>query len=367
MPHKTDINKLASQKWTSSGLSNEQARRLKLRGLAGDETKKLSVSFMPAGSLLIPYFDADGEPTKFFRIRYLEDLPGFKGQAKKPQRYAQPPGSLNEVYLPPLLKGRTWKQVLSDIETTLYITEGELKAACATARGLPTIGLGGVDVWRSQRRKMPLLPQLEDVVWKGRKVVIVFDSDAATNTDVVRAQRQLSKTLTERGAAPTVAALPPTPDGKKQGLDDFLVANGVDALKDIVDGAASTEEAQALWAMNEEVVFIRDPGLVVERKTGARMATQVFTGSVYANRTHVDYSGEKPKRVKTAQRWIEWPERFEASRLTYSPGKEQLVDGMWNLWQGWGVEPKKGDVSPWLRLLDFIFKDEVAARQWFER
>lgn len=360
------MKKLMLEKLQSSGLTENDARKLRLEGLEGKQTQKLSPTFHAVGSLYIPYFDAKGKPTKFFRIRYLEALPGFAGMTKKPQRYAQVPGTLNEVYLPPLMK-RSWADVMGDTDATLYITEGELKAACATARGLPTIGLGGVDVWRSQKRKMPLLPQLEQVKWKGRKVIIVFDSDAATNPDVVRAQRQLSRALTDLGAEPVIASLPMGKDGKKQGLDDYLITHDADDLQKLVEKAQPLESAQALWELNEEVVFVRDPGLVIERNSGQRIAPHAFVNSVYANRTHVDYSGEKPKRVKTAKEWLEWRERFEATKVTYAPGQPQMVDGAWNLWKGWGVEPKRGDVGPWQRLLDFLFKEEKDARQWFER
>lgn len=367
MPLKSsNVKALLLEKLESSGLTENDARRLKIKALEGNETKKLSVTFHHVGALYIPYFTPKGSESKFYRIRYLEALPGFAGMVKKPQRYAQSPGTLNEVYLPPLMK-RAWGDVMSDTEVTLYITEGELKAACATARGLPTMGLGGVDVWRSQKRKLPLLPQLEEVSWKGRKVVIIFDSDAATNPDVVRAQRQLSKVLTERGAEPVIASLPMTKDGKKQGLDDYLVVNDVEELHKLVEKAEPLESAQALWELNEEVVFVRDPGLVIERTTGMRIAPHNFVHSVYANRTHTDYSGEKPKRVETAKEWLRWRTRSEVRKLTYAPGKPQVVDETWNLWSGWGVEPKRGDVGPWHRLLDFLFKSEPGSREWFER
>ncbi len=365
---KTDVNKLAAAKWESSGLSAKHAAALRLRPLAGADTRRLHPTFHAVGALLLPYFDSKGKPTKFYRLRYLEPLPGFGGAVKKPQRYAQAPDTLNEVYLPPLLDKRTWEDVQGDVKTTLYVTEGELKAASATAHGLPCIGLGGVDVWRSAKKRLAMLPQLEDFSWKGRKVVIVFDSDAATNPDVVRAQRQLSRALLEAGAEPVIATLPAAKDGKKQGLDDLLVAQGVGAVEEAVAGASALEDAQALWAMNEEVVFIRDPGLVIERASGQRIAPNAFVHSVYANRQHTDYTGEKPKRVSTAKRWIEWKERFETRKVTYMPGKEQVVDGQWNLWSGWGVEPVRGDVGPWNRLMDFLFRGEPPeVRQWFER
>lgn len=362
-----NVIELAIAKYTSSGLTAEHAKRLKLKVLTGKETRAMNAAFYEVGSMLIPYFDSHGKPSDFYRVRYLEPLTGFAGLAVKPRRYAQAGGTLSEVYLPPLLD-TSWAEIMLDVNQPIYITEGELKAACGAAHGLPVMGLGGVDVWRSAKKHLALLPQLEETIWKERSVVIIFDSDAATNPNVTRAQRQLSKALLDRGAVPVIAALPPGKDGKKQGLDDYLVAHSVEDLQNIVNNAQPLEDAQALWELNEEVVFIRDPGLIIERATGQRIAPNAFCNSVYANRIHIDYSSEKPKRVSTAKRWLEWRERFEAQKVTYAPGKAQSYDSKWNLWSGWGVEPRTGPIGPWRDLLDFVFKDEPPeTRRWFER
>ena len=362
-----NITELVVAKYLSSGLTAAHAKKLKLKALTGTETRIFSPSFYPVGSMLIPYFDSNGEQSAFYRVRYLEPLTGFAGIVVKPRRYAQAPGTLNEVYLPPLLD-QSWAEIMKDPSQPIYITEGELKAACGAARGLPVMGLGGVDVWRSAKKHLSLLPQLEETNWKDRSVAILFDSDAATNPDVTRAARQLSKALLERGAAPVIASLPPGKDGKKQGLDDYLVLHSVEELQLIVNTAVPLEDAQALWEMNEDVVFIRDPGLIIERKSGQRIAPNAFVNSVYANRIHIDYSADKPKRVSTAKRWLEWRERFEARKVTYAPGEPQSYDSKWNLWSGWGVEPRPGPVGPWNALLAFVFKGEPPeTRQWFER
>ena len=62
--------------------------------------------------------------------------------------------------------------------------------------------------------------------------------------------------------------------------------------------------------------------------------------------------------------------RAEVERLTYAPG--QLMDveekgvTCFNLWSGWGTAPKKGDVKPFLALVDHIFTGaEPDAAKWF--
>lgn len=348
----SDLAKLAKDKWRSSGLSDADARRLRLKAWSERANDFGAVT----QGLRIPYFDARGRQTKFYRDRFLGELPTFMG---KPQRYRQPPDTLPEVYMPPLLK-RSWADLLGDSKQPLVITEGELKAACATARGFPTLGLGGVDSWRSAKRGIDLVKVLAQAEWKGRQVAIAYDSDAAVNPNVVRASHGLASELKARGAECKIASLPPAKDGSKQGLDDFLVAGG--DLGAALEAAVPLEEASPLWALNAEVVFVHDPGLVVvrdrpkgpERGRLLKLRPEQFMNHHFANRRHVVVVDKKPKVVDTAREWMRWPHRFEASRLGYDPGKPQMVDGRFNVWSGLGVEPEKGDVGPFLDLFDFV-------------
>jgi hypothetical protein len=75
----------------------------------------------------------------------------------------------------------------------------------------------------------------------------------------------------------------------------------------------------------------------------------------------------KRKKVKTAQKWLEWESRFELQKIDYAPGQPRIYDDHWNTWKGWGCEPVKGSVAPWSALLDHIFKANKEARLWFER
>lgn len=365
------VIELAKAKWHSSGLTNPHAKKIGLRALDGAATAKLAANFHPVGALQIPYFNLDGLATGFYRVRYLEPLPGFAGVVEKPQRYAQPAKTINEAYLPPLFD-KPWKEVAADKEVTIYITEGELKAACGCVHGLATIGLGGVDVWRSTKRQIPLLAPLPEIVWQDRKVVIVYDSDAATNAGVVRAQRQLAAALLALGAKPHVASLPPAKDGAKQGLDDFLVAHGIEALEEILSAAPMFPEADALWSLNEEVLYVKDPGLVVERSSGRSMMPGDFIKHAYANRHFL--KGEMKggaltfKKAPLAPNWIQWERRFEVNRVTYAPGEAEITKaGEWNNWKGWGTSPRLGNVLPWMRLLDRLFNHDPEARKWFEQ
>ena len=358
---------LARAKWHASGLLDTHAKILKFRGLDPTDLLKLGCNFQSVPALFLPYFDITGATTKFYRLRYLAQPKGFA--LAKPQRYAQAPGTLNEVYFPPLVK---WAEIAKNTDTPLHITEGELKAAAACAASIPTLGLGGVDVWQAKKRGIDFLPGLQAINWNRRKVTIVYDSDAATNTNVVRAQRDIARALTAKGAFVRVASLPPAATGEKQGVDDYLVVHGAASLSELLEQAAPFAEGEALWALNEEIVYIRDPGVIVVREKGQIIVPQSFVSHAYANRMHLEEVTDKEgnvkrKKVKTAQKWLEWESRFELQKIEYAPGQPPVFDDQWNNWRGWGCEPKKGNTKPWIDLLDHVFKDNKEARQWFER
>jgi hypothetical protein len=331
----------------------------------------LCARFHEAGALYIPYFDLDGKPTGFYRIRYLEKLPGAAGIIENPQRYDQLP-VLQEVYYPSLLKS-SWRQISNSTDVGICITEGELKAACACANGIPTIALGGVYSFMSSKRGMDLLPSLKSFKWKERKVYIVYDNDITHKLGVLKAQHELSQRLLSEGAQISYVAIPP---GPQKGLDDFIVKFGASAFSDLIHEAGPFLEADALWAMNSEVVMVRTIDTVVERSTGLRMDPHRFMSHIYANRFYMQQiekgSGKSARisleKAPLAKRWIEWEHRAELSNLVYEPGQPQVIDGKsWNTWEGWGVNPKRGDVGPWKWLMDFLFMKDDRTRKYFEQ
>jgi hypothetical protein len=198
------------------------ARRLAVRALEAGEVKARWSGFHEAGAMLIPYWTLDGKPTKFFRVRYLEKLPGADGAARNPQRYDQMP-VLQEVYYPPLLK-KPWCEIAKNVEVGVAITEGEKKAACACAHGIPMMALGGVYSFMSSKRAIDLLPSMREFVWKERQVYIVYDNDLVSNPDVLRAQHVLSQRLLAEGAKIRYISIPKS--RSKGSVDDYIVAHG---------------------------------------------------------------------------------------------------------------------------------------------
>ena len=360
-----EVKALMLAKAAGSLLAPPDVAKLKFKPMTADDVK--DAGYNPAAAAFsIPYFDINGKVTKFARIRYVEDTRrGFdKLSGKKSLRYSQLPNTVNEAYFPPFVE---WGKYL-DKRLPVVITEGELKAACATKVGVPTIGLGGVWCFKSNRKGQSLIAGLAAIDWSGRSVVICYDSDAVTNPNVIVAENMLAQTLLNLGADVSIARLPN--DGEKVGLDDYLLTHTPKDLMDLVNSAPSYAGSEALHALCEQVVYIRDPGLVYDYQHCMRLGVQQFTQHAYANLWHDEMSlNGKVVKVQTAKKWVEWSGRTELSEVTFAPGEEKVFNNKLNTWDGWPFEPVKGDVTPWKRLLDHLFADsnDPASRKWFEQ
>lgn len=205
----------------ASGLSVETIERAGLYSASGPEASAL-LGYGVGPGLVFPYeWNGDGQPT-YARVKL--DHAGSDGK-----RYRSPRGSANRLYIPRCVHLSS----LVNVATPLVITEGEKKTLSAVQAGLACVGLAGVWAWRTRRAdgaSGPLL-DLEVLPWTGRDVRLVFDSDTATKPEVARAERELAAELTRRGARVSVVRLPADPAGGKVGLDDFLVAHGLDAFQ----------------------------------------------------------------------------------------------------------------------------------------
>ena len=350
-------------------LTPKEAQTLRLKYVTAEQAAKLGFQLAQDGTL-IPYFNAEGKPTGFQRIRYFDvKVCGFTG--KKGPKYNQVPGTGNHLYLPPLLE---WQKIAPATDVPLIITEGEYKAITAAKNNLPTIGLGGV--WNFKNANNRHLIEFKEFNWDKRRVYICYDSDAAQKWQVALAENALAHELLNLGAMPYILRLPQEGDDKT-GLDDFLLAKGRAAFDKILCAAQQFEPAQELFKFNEEVIYVRDPGFIYIPASGLdedrRISPDAFVKHAYSNRIYFENvpSGDGTRRQKkyAAKEWLDWPYRNEASKLTYVPGAESGMDGCINTWPGWGCEPKRGSVKPWTDLLTHLFRnappeDLRHAEQW---
>jgi hypothetical protein len=127
-----------------SGLTPEE---LDVQFLNADMRR--SIGALNADGYKIPYYTIRGAVIDFYRVKvFNSNVSGSK--------YRQPTKSNNHIYFPPAFYAtliawvKKWPQ-----QAMLVITEGEKKAACATKMGIPTVGLGGVDSWKSRTISLP--------------------------------------------------------------------------------------------------------------------------------------------------------------------------------------------------------------------
>ncbi|MFO0847300.1 MAG: phage/plasmid primase, P4 family [Gemmataceae bacterium] len=200
-----------------------------------------------------PFLDRDGRPTGY--CQFKPDRPRV-GRNGKPRKYENPKGKSVRVYVPPGTRA-----ALADPAADLLMTEGTKKGAKADQDGFPCLALVGVDGWSAPRRadasgkkigRRQLMPDLAAVPWAGRRVYVVFDSDAAANPNVRRAERALAAALAAAGADVRVVRLPAGPAGAKVGLDDLLAAHGADALRSLLASAVPIDPPASPVAPHRE-------------------------------------------------------------------------------------------------------------------
>lgn len=368
-----DVTKLMLTKLMGSLLTKTDAAKLGFQATTAQGCAALPSPLpIAAAGFVIPYFDMSGNPTTFWRYRYLESTKrGFLTQTdKKEVKYVQPKRTLNELYLPPTVN---WKKIASDVAMPLVITEGELKAACACKLGIPTIGLGGVWCFKSDKRGVILLDQFAEFEWMGRVVYVAYDDDAATNPMVMSAEGALCMALTRLGAKAHIVRLPSVYDDKKTGLDDYLLAESKQAFEEILAQTPAWHGIEELHAMNQEVLYVEDPGFIIRLDTAQLLRPKDFVDHAFSHYRHtieveMPNGGTKKQEVSTAKFWLQWPQRNTVKRMVYAPGQQRITaNNEFNTWSGWAVEPEKGSVKLWDELLNHLFPEQPAERSWFEQ
>ena len=167
-----------------------------------------------AGIVFPYYWPGDASP-RDYRLR--RDSPEIErkadGTTREVEKYLTAQGSHNKLYFPPGVTA----DMLTDTSLPIVITEGEKKTLALwrlsnhdsnCPRFLPA-GLAGVSSWRGTvgRETGPdgairyikgVIPDLGRIKWNGRRVTILYDSDASTNANIRAARRELARELEGR-------------------------------------------------------------------------------------------------------------------------------------------------------------------------
>jgi hypothetical protein len=231
--------------------------------------------------LAIPYY-LFGQPyVREWRLR--RDQPDIEYKAGKPRergKYMSPPGRRNMIYFVP----GTSPELVKAVATTVIVTEGEFKTLALwrlahhqsdTPRFLP-LGLAGVWNWRDtvgkttgpngdRRDVKGVIPDLDLVVWEGRRVIIAFDADAERNEQVEIARNLFARELRMRGAE---VAFVTWDIAEGKGVDDFLAKVGPEKVIALLEGldfeAVESDDNICVHQIAEAIAarhrFARDAG-----------------------------------------------------------------------------------------------------------
>jgi len=204
--------------------------------------------------ILIPYY-WPGDSSAF-NHRLRRDNPDWtqdkNGKLKQERKYLGPPNSGNRLYVPP---GVSLEQ-LADLGTPIVLVEGEKKALAGwrlayyeteIPRFIP-VAIAGVWNWMGRVGKTGgpdgerldvtgPIADLSRILWNGRKVFIVFDSNVHTNDSVQRARKGICRQLTTRGAKVELVNLPG--NCGVNGIDDLLAAWGPTKVLELFAGSIS--------------------------------------------------------------------------------------------------------------------------------
>lgn len=122
-----------------------------------------------------------------------------------------------------------YRAALHKPQIPLWFTEGAKKAdalASAYDEAIVPVNINGVWGFRGQNGDggRVVLPDVDEIAWNGRPVVLAFDSDVARNSKVAAALRRLATLLLARGVADVQMLLLPQMGDGKVGVDDYLAA-----------------------------------------------------------------------------------------------------------------------------------------------
>ena len=274
-PNYTALPAWAQDKLASSGIPPDIAEEAGIRLVPAEEAAKLlgkNFKKKPCSdAMLIPYRTLNGKlmmdgEQSYFRLRFHGE--GLETQDGKHQKYSQRPNTQPHVYIPFGLSEALRKF------PAMVITEGEFKALSATAHGIPTVGLGGIQSWSDPDARFmskqtadvkglpvpaldhesPIHPELIPVIDAAkkaavRKILVLGDSDGKVERDssgvtkgnpsVEAAVKKLAKALQwQAGDVEVYYSFCPNPEPKegepeteKWGLDDWIVAKGDSEVK----------------------------------------------------------------------------------------------------------------------------------------
>lgn len=252
------------------GVSRQTAKAAGLFRVTSEEGARLAGRRLSSGDysgVAFPYFLPGQDRPREFRLRL--DNPPYELQpdgTRRPKgKYLSPPGARPMLYFPPGARPE-W---LKDAGLPVFVVEGEKK--CLALSDLAwhnlgdssekprwlAVGIGGVWSWRGRvateagpnGERVPvkgIIPDFDLLAWRGRGVVIVFDTNVRSNPQVQAARWELTRELRRRGARVYWFHWPRGVPDSVNGIDDLTGAWGRDRVLELLESGAVREAPQSL-------------------------------------------------------------------------------------------------------------------------
>lgn len=237
-----------------SGLTDETVT---LAGLYSEAKSKpiaeiLNWRWSNGGGLIFPFRDYDSRKQVAARVK--PDSPRLREPKKKPIKYEQAPNTGAIPYFGP----RTiLQQRLDDKSQVIYWTEGEKKTLLLDQLGLAAFGLTGCHNFNDAQKYRDgdgltwskHLRKYAERYIKGRRHIIVYDSDAFDNENVMLAMQRLAGLLLHDGAESVrYVRIPADANDKDRGvgIDDYFAEFGEEATRALFTAATVIAPGEAI-------------------------------------------------------------------------------------------------------------------------
>jgi hypothetical protein len=281
--------------------------------------------------IAFPYLNPETGDIVTWRVR--RDHPEVAPDGRPIAKYVSPPERRHLYFVP------NCKDALADRAVTAIVVESEKSVLAIDAAerraGRPrSLGMatGGCWGWHGITGKTTSptgarvdekgpLTDFDRVVWTGRDVVILFDSDVATNAQVRAGRRALAAELTRRGASVRIGELPE--EEGINGPDDFVGKRGDDALLRVIDQAARRDLRDDVPAKRTS----QSARLVqVARDTGAEWFHD--DDQAYVRVSVSDHFETYPLRSRVGRGWLQ---RLFFAATEGCPSAQSMADALHSL------------------------------------
>lgn len=259
--------------------------------------------------------------TNYWNIRYKNPDPQ-KG------KYVKPKGQTSRLFRPLDLS----PDVLRNPKKAIILTEGDKKAIKAVQEGFPCLSLGGVWSWKRTPDKeleisdvfnydtgeeiicqADIIPDIANANFENKEIFLCYDNDMWSNEKVKQALYSLAAYLIyEKKAKVKIIILP---KGDAKGLDDYLIANGAEQFKMLMEQAKTvtlkdirSELSEKSKPVNFPLEFFPPKISELIKDLHVRMDAPIeYIASVFISVISILIDGHYTIMANSNSNWVEYP------------------------------------------------------------